>query len=79
MRVPLRPRDICALIIVGAFTLMLALHLFLRKTMLGSTIIAMAQSREGAFLVGIDDDAGRHGANLVAGVENRRRPHPVDP
>ena len=42
------------LIIVGAFTLMLALHLFLRKTMLGSTIIAMAQSREGAFLVGID-------------------------
>lgn len=42
------------LIIVGAFTLMLGLHLFLRKTMLGSTIIAMAQSREGAFLVGID-------------------------
>ena len=42
------------LIIVGAFALMVALHLFLRKTMVGSTIIAMAQNREGAFLVGID-------------------------
>ncbi|GAB2801803.1 branched-chain amino acid ABC transporter permease [Halomonas shantousis] len=42
------------LIVIGAFTLMILLHLFLKKTMIGSTIIAMAQSREGAFLVGID-------------------------
>lgn len=42
------------LIIVGAFALVIALQLFLRKTMTGATIIAMAQSREGAFLVGID-------------------------
>ncbi|ERS84630.1 ABC transporter permease [Marinobacter sp. EVN1] len=42
------------LIIVGAFVLVFALQLFLRKTMTGATIIAMAQSREGAFLVGID-------------------------
>ena len=34
--------------------LVVALQLFLRKTMTGATIIAMAQSREGAFLVGID-------------------------
>ncbi len=33
--------------------LVVALQLFLRKTMTGATIIAMAQSREGAVLVGI--------------------------
>ena len=33
---------------------MLALHLFLRKTVTGATIIAMAQNRDGAALVGID-------------------------
>lgn len=42
------------LIIVGAIVLMGGLHLFLKKTMTGSTIVAMAQNREGAFLVGID-------------------------
>lgn len=42
------------LIIAGAFSLMGALHLYLKKTMTGLTIIAMAQNREGAFLVGID-------------------------
>lgn len=42
------------LIIVGAFSLMLALHLYLKKTITGSTIVAMAQNREGASLVGID-------------------------
>ena len=43
-----------ALIIVSAFALMIALQLFLKKTVLGSTIIAMAQNRDGASLVGID-------------------------
>jgi branched-chain amino acid transport system permease protein len=42
------------LIIAAAFLLMLALHLFLTRTTTGSTIIAMAQNREGASLVGID-------------------------
>ncbi|WP_348761493.1 branched-chain amino acid ABC transporter permease [uncultured Salinisphaera sp.] len=42
------------LIIVAAFALMGALHLYLKKTLAGSTIIAMAQNREGAFLVGIN-------------------------
>ncbi len=43
------------LIIIGAaFGLMILLHLFLTRTMVGSTIIAMAQNRDGASLVGID-------------------------
>lgn len=42
------------LIIAAAFGLMAALHLFLTRTIAGSTIIAMAQNREGASLVGID-------------------------
>jgi len=42
------------LIVVGAIVLMLGLHFFLKRTTTGATIIAMAQDREGAFLVGID-------------------------
>ncbi|MBD7959636.1 MULTISPECIES: branched-chain amino acid ABC transporter permease [Comamonas] len=42
------------LIIGAAFALMVALHLFLTRTVIGSTIVAMAQNREGASLVGID-------------------------
>lgn len=42
------------LIIAAAFGLMLVMHLFLTRTIMGSTIIAMAQNREGASLVGID-------------------------
>ena len=42
------------LIIAAAFALMVALHLFLTRTTTGSTIIAMAQNRESASLVGID-------------------------
>jgi branched-chain amino acid transport system permease protein len=42
------------LIVVAAFGLVVALHLFLTRTVLGSTIIAMAQNRDGASLVGID-------------------------
>ena len=42
------------LIIGAAFAQMVVLHLFLKKTVMGSTIIAMAQNRDGASLVGID-------------------------
>jgi branched-chain amino acid transport system permease protein len=42
------------MIIVAAVVVMVGLHLFLRKTMVGSTIRAMAQSREGSYLVGIN-------------------------
>ncbi len=43
------------LIIVGAaISLMLALHLFLTRTVTGATIVATAQNRDGAALVGID-------------------------
>ena len=42
------------LIITAAFGLVVALHLFLTKTVTGATIIAMAQNRDGAALVGID-------------------------
>lgn len=42
------------LIIVAAFVLVLLLHLFLTRTVTGATIIAMAQNRDGAALVGID-------------------------
>jgi branched-chain amino acid transport system permease protein len=43
-----------ALIIGAALALMLGLHFFLKRTVTGSTIVAMAQNREGASLVGID-------------------------
>ncbi len=42
------------IIIVGAFVLMAALYVFIKKTLIGSTIEAMAQNRDGASLVGID-------------------------
>ncbi len=42
------------LIIIAAFALVLALHLFLTRTVTGATIIAMAQNRDGAALVGIN-------------------------
>lgn len=42
------------LIIVAAIVVMILLYLFLKKTVTGATIIAMSQSREGAFLVGIN-------------------------
>ncbi|MFS0574579.1 branched-chain amino acid ABC transporter permease [Sporosarcina sp. 179-K 3D1 HS] len=47
------------LVIVVAGAVVTLLYLFLKKTMIGSSIIAMAQNREGAFLVGIN-------ANVVA-------------
>lgn len=47
------------IVIIATVIIMLILHLFLTKTMIGSAIIAMAQNREGAYLVGIN-------ANMVA-------------
>ncbi|RSK27357.1 branched-chain amino acid ABC transporter permease [Bacillus sp. HMF5848] len=47
------------LIIVAAVILMVLLHVFLKRTLTGRAIMAMAQNREGAFLVGIN-------ANFVA-------------
>ena len=45
------------LIIVVAVVVVVLLQLFLKKTMIGASIIAMAQNREGAFLVGINANA----------------------
>ncbi len=42
------------LIIAGAFALMIGLHLFLNRTWTGLTILATAQNRQGAAIVGID-------------------------
>lgn len=42
------------LINVGAIAIMILLYLFLKKTFIGLTIIAMSQNREGANLVGIN-------------------------
>lgn len=42
------------LILAGAIVLVVLLHLFLTRTTTGATIVAMAQNRDGAALVGID-------------------------
>ncbi|QQK76607.1 branched-chain amino acid ABC transporter permease [Salicibibacter cibarius] len=42
------------LIVVAAILVMIALQLFLKKTMVGASIVAMSQDREGAFLQGIN-------------------------
>lgn len=42
------------LIVIAGIVVMILLHLFLKKTLIGATIIALAQNREGAFLVGIN-------------------------
>jgi branched-chain amino acid transport system permease protein len=42
------------LIIVSAIVVMILLYLFLKKTFIGATVIAMSQNREGAYLVGIN-------------------------
>ncbi len=42
------------LVILGAVLLIVGLHLFMKKTLLGATIEAVAQNREGAMLTGIN-------------------------
>ena len=42
------------IVIIGAALLILLLHLFLKKTLVGTTIEAVAQNREGAMLNGIN-------------------------
>ena len=44
------------LIVISAVVVMILLYLFLKKTFIGATIIAMSQNREGANLVGINTD-----------------------
>ena len=44
------------LLVAGAFVLMAGLQLFLKRTAVGATIVALAQDREGAALMGIDTD-----------------------
>ncbi|MFP4000131.1 MAG: branched-chain amino acid ABC transporter permease, partial [Desulfobacterales bacterium] len=44
------------LVIIGAIVLILGLHLFMKKTIVGTTIEAVAQNREGAMLTGINVD-----------------------
>lgn len=55
------------LIIVAAISVMILLYLFLKKTYIGSTIIAMAQNREGASLVGINTNNVAMITFLIAG------------
>lgn len=56
------------LIIVAAFLLVLLLQLFLKKTITGATIVAMAQNRDGAALVGIDANRVAMLTFAIAGV-----------
>jgi branched-chain amino acid transport system permease protein len=42
------------LVIFGAVGLIIALHLFMKKTLVGTTIEAVAQNREGAMLTGVN-------------------------
>lgn len=56
------------LIIAAAFGLVVLLHLFLTRTVTGATIIAMAQNRDGAALVGIDPNRVAMMTFAISGV-----------
>lgn len=56
------------LIIGAAFGLVVLLHLFLTRTVTGATIIAMAQNRDGAALVGIDPNRVAMMTFAISGV-----------
>ncbi|WP_101842893.1 branched-chain amino acid ABC transporter permease [Halobacillus sp. Marseille-P3879] len=56
------------LINIGAIVVMVLLYLFLKKTFVGSTIIAMAQNRKGAHLVGINTNKVAMLTFLISGA-----------
>ncbi len=56
------------LINIGAIIVMVLLYLFLKKTFVGSTIIAMAQNRKGAHLVGINTNKVAMLTFLISGA-----------
>lgn len=56
------------LVIVVAIIVVVLLYQFLKKTMLGASILAMAQNREGAFLVGINANAVAMMTFAISGV-----------
>src|SRR5699024_2698190 len=56
------------LIIVSAIAVMALLYIFLKKTFIGRSIVAMSQNREGAFLVGINANKVAMLTFLVAGA-----------
>src|SRR5699024_2618838 len=53
--------------IVAAISVMILLYLFIKKTYIRSTIMGMAQNREGAFLVGINTNRVAMITFLIAG------------
>ena len=56
------------LVIVVAAIVVILLYLFLKKTMVGASILAMAQNREGAFLVGINANAVAMMTFAISGI-----------
>jgi branched-chain amino acid transport system permease protein len=56
------------LVIAVAAMVVVLLYLFLKKTMIGASILAMAQNREGAFLVGINANAVAMMTFAISGV-----------
>src|SRR5699024_2176448 len=56
------------LIIISTIAVMALLYIFLKKTFIGRSIVAMSQNREGAFLVGINANKVAMLTFLVAGA-----------
>ena len=56
------------LVIAVAVLVVILLYLFLKKTMIGASILAMAQNREGAFLVGINTNVVAMMTFTISGV-----------
>lgn len=56
------------LVIAVAVLVVILLYLFLKKTMIGASILAMAQNREGAFLVGINTNVVAMMTFAISGV-----------
>lgn len=56
------------LVIAVAIIVVILLYVFLKRTMIGASILAMAQNREGAFLVGINANAVAMMTFAISGV-----------